>query len=1050
MALTEYEIEWLSKTSKDPVTKDKVKEAADKQDKKEAAIAKMKAVLDSNREMIDQAQDLVLTKGADKKGLWHKMTKSKDIPWRASDEDVSNTLFLESQNRRVDLDADTREDIKGDLDSVPQSAIDALMNAFSSIKELERELTEQLDDEGNRLFSDDDIRRELYTPMVRDGLIPENMVPDAFSEEKRAFDGASEVYAKKIEDFSKKASAFDSKKQAWRIAKETVSVVGSIVSNSVAMSNAMKSADLSETARKGDYSTQEIEDAKKDPRFEYDSTDSATEDEQAKKFLTNIDKNKKMELDNQAKWAVGAAALASGALSLGEMLHETHDTKSAERDWLANADKTFAELSKMIGKIAVPATVTQQGGQDDDTGSTFEAMSTGSMIGYACQASLSGCRVGVQLAQIFEKEENKCKANIKALVVQIADTVEAGFLARSNAVYPDNKDAALKHAQIGKILHASIVNLAGNGDLIYQAIKAGKSKTAAGLLCGQAAMTVAASFADEAYDVLRKDVDKDEYSSKNFETLFFAEKTANSDPDDNAVGEFKQDEAIANAMKATEQAMEAMHKSIEQLSGQIELPKPVAMKGNALEELEDDLQAKAEEAAQKQAQDALKEHFTDDAVDAMLKDFDAKLGDYEKLYAAAHPVQDLDGTPDAAADAMAEIDRAIERTKEIRARVELINSITSAGSSVLATMIPGGGAVQAAQKIVYDIFVLDRTVKMHNQWLQSLEFAFASNSSYGPAIQKTCQNAQIHMSHASVKLVLDTLQLGAQIGKLVDPTGASAVASGAISISAALVDYGYKMHKEAEIIRGWTAYKAALDDPQNRKAARKALKMNSTLAKCCIAYGYVKNDPAAVEAVKVGGLSGATLVDETDVCLKLVNFLETQLDNDPVVMKVQAAKKKWHPAKKPLLTAASWFDYKAAACTAASPRMHPDSAKTPGIDKILADLDTAWGSKPSFKEAIDVIDGKIDKAQGEAVDQLVKDKETMATTTVTLLGKAISSWNAYKPLQAAPGKPAHTEMADITAVFRSLAQVNLAGAESVVKAIKGSDEPGDQQSGDQN
>ena len=56
----------------------------------------------------------------------------------------------------------------------------ALEQSFQRIKQMEKAMRMQFDDEGQPLFSDEDIRNELYTPLVRSGLIPDNMVPDKF------------------------------------------------------------------------------------------------------------------------------------------------------------------------------------------------------------------------------------------------------------------------------------------------------------------------------------------------------------------------------------------------------------------------------------------------------------------------------------------------------------------------------------------------------------------------------------------------------------------------------------------------------------------------------------------------------------------------------------------------------------------------------------------------------------------------------------------------------------------------------------------------------
>ncbi len=52
-----------------------------------------------------------------------------------------------------------------------------------------------------QLFGDAQIAAEVYTPMVRELVIPENFVPDAFSETQEMLDASSEFYLKELEEY---------------------------------------------------------------------------------------------------------------------------------------------------------------------------------------------------------------------------------------------------------------------------------------------------------------------------------------------------------------------------------------------------------------------------------------------------------------------------------------------------------------------------------------------------------------------------------------------------------------------------------------------------------------------------------------------------------------------------------------------------------------------------------------------------------------------------------------------------------------------------------
>jgi hypothetical protein len=61
------------------------------------------------------------------------------------------------------------------------------------------------------LFSDAEIREELYTPLVRSRTLPETNVPDNFSDTKQMLDGSFEAYAKRLSR-EKKKNFFDENK----------------------------------------------------------------------------------------------------------------------------------------------------------------------------------------------------------------------------------------------------------------------------------------------------------------------------------------------------------------------------------------------------------------------------------------------------------------------------------------------------------------------------------------------------------------------------------------------------------------------------------------------------------------------------------------------------------------------------------------------------------------------------------------------------------------------------------------------------------------------
>ena len=132
------------------------------------------------------------------------------------------------------------------------------------------------------------------------------------------------------------------------------------------------------------------------------------------------------------------------------------------------------------------------------------------------------------------------------------------------------------------------------------------------------------------------------------------------------------------------------------------------------------------------------------------------------MYSDAYPDSELSQrTPEQIVQAQQAIDKAMANTAALRQKVAIINGITAGGAGVLAALVPGTGAVVAAQKVAKDIYVLKKCVDTHNAWVGSMELAFAAQSGSAAAIQNTLKNARIHLDHAAISMVLHAAQAGA-------------------------------------------------------------------------------------------------------------------------------------------------------------------------------------------------------------------------------------------------------------------------------------------------
>jgi len=1052
MALTDYKKDWVAYVSGKEITAASVKDESDRNKEKDAFLKGVVGEqLDKSRVEIENSQALMVERSEDAGILtaaWRKLTKSdaessSKMPWRADDSDT-NKGILTNYEMRADVEVDTDDDIDERTKLIDKKDIDALTQSFERIKELEKAMRLQFDDKGDPLFSDEDIRNELWTPLVRSGLIPDNMVPDAYSEQAIAMKGAQELYAGKLEEYT---ATHDKTAEKWkkglRIAKATATVVGAVVSNSVTIANANEVAatnkGISDKSKENVDLKAEAAKPETTPARQIEITDKMA----ANKTAIDADKLQLQMLANQSKNIDLGTTLVTGGLSLSEVVVD-HVYADKEQD---NWTKWAATIEKGISLAQTMAVKSVEMGIRN--GSSSGGKNEASMItGITCamNASFSGAKLIPKMVLVIKEPDASKRASIiSGMVSDLADIVANSInSAAANVNYGDTDEqkaaTAAEKAQMKQI--AAYLNIAikecGNVPAIVAAYKKGDYKAIAMLLGGTACTIAFAASADAIYDAVHEERTPEE---KLEMSKFEAQYVQTSDGTDvgNTKMEAAEDAAIAKSLDSVTKGMKAINMAT---IGSVAPPKGAKAPDKTAKELEAEIAGKVaaseKEAADKQLAELLN---SEEGAQAIMDDAEAVLVGFEKMYQDAYPDTDITNRdPEVILRAQEAIDRAMANTNALRQRVALINGITGGAAGVLAALVPGTGAVVAIQKVLADIYTLVKCVEVHNAWVDSMDVAMAGQGGSTAAIENILVNAKIHLSKASIDLILHTLKAGAEVGKMFDPTGGAAITSASASMASAVVDFGYQMQKEVAIVQGWNAYKEARANPKNRKKARKALRLNSTLAKCCIAYGAaIMNDTAAKQAIKATGLSIAALQDDKDICKRLVSYLENELQDDPVVLMVDYQKGvKWMPGT-PGLTLVVWTSFKAACHKTAQPALAAASLSTPGIDRLLAlhEGSTLWSDSAKFKKA---------KAQKATDDESVltggtippaprKSKKAVGmiselTKSIDYLERLNAAFLAYQPLKDGDGGAVHDEMLPVAKTFATLAR----GSKKVAEA----------------
>ena len=266
--------------------------------------------------------------------------------------------------------------------------------------------------------------------------------------------------------------------------------------------------------------------------------------------------------------------------------------------------------------------------------------------------------------------------------------------------------------------------------------------------------------------------------------------------------------------------------------------------------------------------------------------------------------------------------------------------------------------------------------------------------SQGKAIRES-----VIVAEGALKLIGDVL---ATAGGPVAPVGVG-LAKGVSALSS-IKDIILMIYDEVELKRNWNKYKNALDRPDDRKAIRSAIRGNATLAKYVIAYGAViAADPVAKNAMRKCGLSTKVMQSPNTNVQKVVSYLETVYNEDPVVLERIESPPKWHPGPI-LLAAASISSFSQAGTTKAQPPFAQPIL--PALIKDVRRLETALTGVTKLQRAWENLNGKLgeDEEETEEVRKARLDFVAQLLEVSMAAGAINGSLTSWQP-QAANGKP---------------------------------------------
>jgi hypothetical protein len=907
-----------------------------------------------------------------------------------------------------DSEVDTRHDLRDGYQVDPDKARE-VQKMHQKLVELQTKMEAAVDSEGNPLFTARDIERELWSPLVKANVIPSNAVADQYSQEAQVFNGACEIYGEQLKQHSKTASKHEKLQRGLMIAKDTVALMGSVASAAISIAN-FDGASMSQSEKN------ELADLKKQ-----DSDNTMPADKQARLDDLKAQDQSGKEAKRQQAYATLAFGLANGAFDLA---NKALDKPSEKRNW------EIAELAfNVVAQAAIASISSDQAERNaNDKGTAaLQSYKQGTDVAKkVISASLAGSKMVFRIKDLLDAPPSGRDGIAKALVATLADAIGNGLGALD---VPKGKD---EHGQtvdgtngqwskIGAYVAAAIVGAANIAQIVKLVHAAGQpdsnKKIDPAALMAAIGLNVVEGIMIGTYEPasagVRETVGNDQHS-----TAPLQETTAMETSRLAATGKDIGD--MTKALQGANSLFAAFP-----VSQTIDPDKMQAKLAQANADLE--AQAREEDFASYQKRMNEDEAFKAELLADIAQETEERQVELMKLIEDATPSPDDLADQEKAQKAMAAMDKLIAEAEAVKMKWMVIDQLSSGATTILVKFLPGASLAAAIRQLAMDVAYLVKKSDELNLWLTNTALTYGNDSVYGPAISSRVASAKIQVSQKTLDTITSLTGVVMESLRLADITGVATAGTIANSMARALTNYGYKMQKEAAVAEGWALYKQARlpENKGDRKLARKAMRWNSTLSKCVLAYGIVKDgDPIAKEVARNCGLTPEILQDQSDVCQKVVSYFMSVYSDDPVVLHRIPIAKPWHPGT-PEVTLTSWIRFKAAASAKAVPPLSKDSAKTPAVDKHFARLTELCGGGPGY--------GAKRDAEFPANDSVIRRSEAYGSFLNEALAAAeglVTTLDGYVPLNGAP--PAeegeswtenaqHKDMTAIVESFRALA-----------------------------
>jgi len=945
------------------------------------------------------------------------LEKEKDNLQEAITFQVGKRSTLDQDGSQM-TEADATEYGKAELTWDEMMKVNNVAKVMERMQQkMEEPTIQRLDKKGQLatfpLFTEQEIADELFTPLVRERLLPETLVPSVYSETARMIAGSNEAYLEDLREYTKTAQEEDDLISCGFTAGAKLAEIGSNLAGAFPGSEAKLAKDVlklvsiaTNTAGVG---------YKAIKSGEYTSASGTIIDNIGalmKGILATVVDPAVVDLAANTYAAGGAAlkagiALADGKpeealVALADGLEAAMKAANTDKDANVTFVSTVVCTSLRKAKVVKDLAIACRDGEVDKIIDGFTDLGkTAITTGLKSAGSLESQGKSKEEAEQIQKNYAALESNVTTGVnigVTVLKTGKAAFTAIQARSRTQASETLI--AGLGSILADSLTLAHVDPKVAKQVGAAYTSATSCGLAVNY--LTQEKPDGGKATEAFGKAIGAtlkaaapdnpqlqaaSEHIEKGFLTLAKGIKIGEAFAEGTPQAYQQASKDMADALKTVIGSAFKIQAD-EQTKGMEEKDKKAFLETQ--KKLEQELAGIMDNTGKdfEKALELLKSPQAGANLDkAQAEESGKRIQESEQSLLAM--LKEGTESDEAASDTVT-IEKLIVEMQRDQMIMQMALSVAKGGLAMATKWVPALGTVGTALQLAENLMKAGQRAMTLNQWIKNQKDLRRAQDALESSAQNFVKNQAEQFSHYAIQAAFNVAQL---IGQVLELSGLSSAAGTALKASAeagaAIEDVIYEFYKKATVEAAWYLTQKALRNPKNRRLALEARALNPTLAKYSIAWSaMVRENPMARNVCNDIGLSEQTLRQKDSNVKNVVKFMELTFSDDVEVRRKVDLNEDYMP-QPVTLTAPCW-------CLA---KVRAEAQQEDALRKIeTGSLDGLFATVNTFKIKIE----QIQKTSVMSSD--------MANEYVTLLDKLEHELDGYQPVLANDSRKVHPAM----------------------------------------